>query len=259
MTGTVYLVGAGPGAVDLLTVRATRLLGEADIVFHDALVGAQILGLAPRAEKVAVGKRCRCESHPSGRHATTQLFINKRLADAARRHAVVVRLKGGDPMLFGRAHEELSYLRARAIHVEVVPGVTAALGAAASLGASLTRRGVARSVVFATPRVGEGERASGWARGVANADTAALYMASHDAAAVRDQLLAAGMARATPVVLAVNVSLEGEKLLAGTLGSLAQLADQAGGAPALLLLGEVFAQGQALAREERPRVASQIA
>lgn len=252
MIGTVYLVGAGPGAADLLTLRAARLLGEADIVFHDALVGADILALAPRAQQVAVGKR-------SGHPATTQPFINKRLADAARRHAVVVRLKGGDPMLFGRAHEELSYLQARAIPVEVVPGVTAALGAAASLGASLTRRGVARSVVFATPRVGEGERASGWARSVANADTAALYMASHDAAAVRDQLLAAGMASALPAVLALNVSLEGEKLLAGTLGGLPRLAAQAGGAPALLLLGWVFAQAQALARDEETLSASQSA
>lgn len=252
MSGIVYLVGAGPGAADLLTVRAARLLAEAGIVFHDALVGADILALAPQAQKVAVGKRC-------GRHATTQVFINKRLADAASRHRVVVRLKGGDPMLFGRAQEEIDFLQARGIAVEVVPGVTAALGAAASLGASLTRRGVARSVVFATPRVGEGERASDWARAVAHADTVALYMASHDAAAVRDQLLAAGMAGATPVVLAVNVSLEGEKLLCGMLGDLPQLAGQAAGAPALLLLGEVFAQAQALARDMEPVVASQRA
>lgn len=259
MSGIVYLVGAGPGAADLLTVRAARLLAEAGIVFHDALVGADILALAPQAQKVAVGKRCRCESQPSGRHATTQVFINKRLADAASRHRVVVRLKGGDPMLFGRAQEEIDFLQARGIAVEVVPGVTAALGAAASLGASLTRRGVARSVVFATPRVGEGQRASDWARAVAHADTVALYMASHDAAAVRDQLLAAGMASATPVVLAVNVSLEGEKLLCGMLGDLPQLAGQAAGAPALLLLGEVFAQAQALARDMEPVVASQRA
>lgn len=252
MSGIVYLVGAGPGAADLLTVRAARLLAEAGIVFHDALVGADILALAPQAQKVAVGKRC-------GRHATTQVFINKRLADAASRHRVVVRLKGGDPMLFGRAQEEIDFLQARGIAVEVVPGVTAALGAAASLGASLTRRGVARSVVFATPRVGEGQRASDWARAVAHADTVALYMASHDAAAVRDQLLAAGMASATPVVLAVNVSLEGEKLLCGMLGDLPQLAGQAAGAPALLLLGEVFAQAQALARDMEPVVASQRA
>lgn len=251
MSGTVYLVGAGPGAPDLLTLRAARLLGEADIVFHDALVGEQILALAPCAEKVAVGKRC-------ARHAASQVFINKRLADAARRHSVVVRLKGGDPMLFGRAHEELSFLRQRGIAVEVVPGITAALGAAASAGVSLTRRGVSRSVAFATPRVGEGERASQWARAVAQADTAALYMASHEAAAVRDALLAAGMRTDTPALVAAGVSLADERRFAGTLAELPRLAAQVGDAPALLLLGEVFAEAQALAGDvRRPRAASQ--
>ena len=250
--GRVYLVGAGPGAPDLITLRAARLLERADIVFYDALVPPETVALAIRAEQVAVGKRC-------GRHSTAQRFINKRLIDAAAKFETVVRLKGGDPMLFGRAQEEIDFLQARGVAVEVVPGVTAALGAAASLGASLTRRGVARSVVFATPRVGEGERASDWTRAVAHADTAALYMASHGAAAVRDQLLAAGMASATPVVLAVNVSLEGEKLLCGTLRDLPQLAGQAAGAPALLLLGEVFAQAQALERDGEPLAASQRA
>ena len=251
MKGKVYLVGAGPGAADLLTVRAARLLGEADIVLHDALVGPEILALASRAEKLAVGKRC-------GRHASSQIFINRRLAQAARRHRVVVRLKGGDPMLFGRAHEELSYLRALGIEVEVIPGVTAALGAAASLGVSLTRRGIARSVIFATPRVGEGERASDWARAAARADTAALYMARHEAAAVRDALLAAGMSAATPAVVAAGVATPDERYFAGRLADLAQLAENAGNAPALLLLGEVFVEAQALRGEPRmPRVASQ--
>ena len=180
MTGTVYLVGAGPGSPDLLTVRAARLLGEAEVVFHDALVPEEVLRLAPKAIRIAVGKRC-------GRHSTTQRFINKRLADAAQRHAVVVRLKGGDPMLFGRAHEEIGFLKDLNIPVEIVPGVTSALAASAQLGISLTRRGVSRSVVFATPRAGEGEARSAWARAVAAADTAALYMAAHDAAAVRDE------------------------------------------------------------------------
>ena len=249
--GTVYLVGAGPGAADLLTVRAARLLGEAEVVFHDALVEGEVLALAPRAEKIAVGKRC-------GRHATTQVFINKRLAEAARRHRVVVRLKGGDPMLFGRAHEEMSYLRARGIPVEVVPGVTAALAAAAALGVSLTRRGIARNVVFATPRVGEGERASEWARAAADADTTALYMASHEAVAVRDALLAAGLPGDTPAVSAAGVSLAGERWHFGTLARLPELVAGATGAPALLLLGQVFAEAQALAGDVRaPRVASQ--
>jgi uroporphyrin-III C-methyltransferase len=251
VSGKVYLVGAGPGAADLLTVRAVRLLGEADVVFHDALIGPDLLALAPRAEKVPVGKRC-------GRHATTQVFINKRLAEAARRHRVVVRLKGGDPMLFGRAHEEIAHLAALGIVVEVVPGVTAALGAAASLGVSLTRRGVARSVVFATPRVGAGEGASDWARAVAQADTAALYMATHEAAAVRDALVAAGRPAATPAVIAADVSLPSERRFSGTLAELPRLAAGLAGAPGLLLLGEVFAEAQALAGDVAlPRVASQ--
>jgi siroheme synthase len=137
MTGRVCIVGAGPGAADLLTLRAVRVLEAADVVFHDALISSEVLALAAKARTVAVGKRC-------GRHSTAQHFINKRLADAARSHDVVVRLKGGDPMLFGRAHEEISYLRAQGIVVEVVPGVTAALAASAELGVSLTRRGMAR-------------------------------------------------------------------------------------------------------------------
>lgn len=250
MSGTVFLVGAGPGAADLLTVRAMRVLGEADIVFHDALIGPDILALAPRAEKIAVGKRC-------GRHATTQLFINKRLADAARRHRVVVRLKGGDPMLFGRAHEEIAHLRGLGVQVEVVPGITAALAAAATLGISLTRRGLSRSLVFATPRVGAREKPSQWSDAVAGADTAALYMASHEATRVRDSLIASGWASTTPVVVAASVSLPAETLVAGTLAELPSLAEKLEGAPALVLVGDVFADAYARVGEVRaPRVAS---
>ena len=191
MTGTVYLVGAGPGAPDLLTLRAARLLGEADVVFHDALVPDQILKLVRTSLKVPVGKRC-------GSHSTAQRFINKRLADAAKRYRTVVRLKGGDPMLFGRADEEIRFLKQQNIPVEVVPGITAAAAASAELGVSLTRRGVARSVVFATPRVGEGERASGWARAAAAADTAVLYMAAAKAPEIKEDLLKEGMDPATP-------------------------------------------------------------
>ncbi len=253
MSGTVYLVGAGPGAADLLTVRAARLLAEAEIVFHDALIGPEILALAPQAEKVAVGKRC-------GRHATTQVFINKRLAEAARRCRTVLRLKGGDPLLFGRAQEEIAFLHARGIRVEVVPGITSALAAGAAVAVSLTRRGIARSVVFATPRVAPGEPPSAWATAVANGDTAALYMAAHDAAAVRKALVEAGMPSRTPVLLAANVSLQNEKLMLGRLGELPALAEQAGAAPALLLLGQVFAEACAGAGEARsPRLASQSA
>ncbi len=233
MTGTVYLVGAGPGAPDLLTVRAVRLLGEADIVFHDALIGEQILLLAPKAEKIAVGKRC-------GRHSTAQQFINKRLLDAARRYQVVVRLKGGDPMLFGRAYEEIAFLREENIHVEVVPGVTAALAASAELGVSLTQRLVARSVVFATPRTADGAAPSGWEKAVAAADTAVLYMAAGEARSVKDALLRAGLPAGTPVVVAENVSLPERRLSKGNLEELPALAACAAGGPMLLLVGDVF-------------------
>ncbi len=238
MTGTVYLVGAGPGAADLLTLRAARLLGEADIVFHDALVSDEILALAPRAEKVAVGKRC-------GRHSTAQRFINKRLADAARKHRVVVRLKGGDPMLFGRAHEELSFLKEMNVKTEVVPGITAALAASAELKTSLTRRGVSRSVVFATTRAAEGEAPSGWVRAIAAADTGVLYMASHDAHEVKKALLAAGVRPDLPIAVAESVSVD-SKTQQGVLDQLPELVARCGDGPVLILLGEVFS-AQALA------------
>ncbi|MFO7188918.1 MAG: uroporphyrinogen-III C-methyltransferase, partial [Pseudomonadota bacterium] len=165
----VYLVGAGPGAPDLLTLRAARVLQEADIVYYDALVHPDTLALAQRAKKIAVGKRC-------GRHSTAQKFINKRLVDAARKYERVVRLKGGDPMLFGRAQEEMDALEAAGIEYEVVPGITAALAASAEIGVSLTRRGLSRNLTFVTPRVGEMERESDWAAAALHADTAAIYM-----------------------------------------------------------------------------------
>ena len=237
MSGTVYLVGAGPGAPDLLTVRAARLLGEADIVFHDALIHPETLALAARAEKIPVGKR-------SGRHSTAQHFINKRLADAARRYKVVVRLKGGDPMLFGRAAEEIGFLKGKRIDVEVVPGVTAALAASAELGVSLTQRLVARSVTFATPRTAKDAEPSGWEKAVAAADTAVLYMAAGEAENVKSALIAAGKPATTPVALAENVSFPGSKCFSGVLGDLPQIAERLGEGPALVLIGRVFEAAQ---------------
>ena len=235
MSATVYLVGAGPGAVDLLTVRAARLLAAADIVFHDALVNPEILLLATRAEKIAVGKRC-------GRHSTAQRFINKRLADAARQYKTVVRLKGGDPMLFGRAHEEIESLASQGIPVEVVPGVTAALAVGAELGISLTQRGTARSVTFVTPRVAQGERESSWVAAVLAADTAAIYMGAGESVAIAAALIAAGKAAHTPVAVAENASLPQMRVQYGTLATLPQL--ETGSGPALILIGEVVrAQG----------------
>ena len=239
ISGTVYLVGAGPGAPDLLTLRAARLLGEADVVFHDALIHPDTLALAHRAEKILVGKR-------SGRHSTAQRFINKRLLDAAQRYRVVVRLKGGDPMLFGRAHEEIEFLSSHQVPVEVIPGVTAALAASAELGVSLTQRLLARTVVFATPRTAPGATPSGWEKAVAAADTAALYMAAGEARAVSEALLRAGVPAETPVAIAADVSLAGSSVRAGTLAQLERLAEGLGGGPSLVLVGKVFA---ALQRE----------
>jgi uroporphyrin-III C-methyltransferase len=233
--GTVYLVGAGPGAPDLLTLRAARLLEAADIVFFDALVHPQTVALARHAQHVAVGKRC-------GRHSTAQQFINKRLVDAAHRHGVVVRLKGGDPMLFGRAQEEISALEAAGIACEVVPGITAALAAAATLKTSLTQRGSARSVAFATPRVGSNEAGSSWFAALAAADAGAIYMGVGEAAAIAAALLAAGKPPTLPIAVVESASLPDEGVRYTTLCNLPALADAQVRGPALILLGPQFTQ-----------------
>lgn len=238
LTGKVYLVGAGPGAPDLLTLRAAEILQGADIVFHDALVHPEVLALAKSAVRIAVGKRC-------GKFATAQQFINKRLVDAARKHATVVRLKGGDPMLFGRAHEELAALKSAAIAYEVVPGVTSALGAAAEAGISLTQRGVARTVAFVTARVGDGEAASEWARTVAAADTAVIYMGAGQAVQITATLLAAGVRPETPILVAESATLPQTRRTVLTLRELPGIAQSDIAGPTVILMGRVFAGASA--------------
>ncbi len=250
MNGIVYLVGAGPGAPDLLTLRAARLLERADIVFHDALVHAEIVALATRASKVAVGKRC-------GKHSTAQKFINKRLVDAAALHEVVVRLKGGDPMLFGRAQEEIAALEAAGIRYEVVPGVTAALAAAAQLGTSLTQRGSVRSVTFVTPRVGDGESTGTWAQSVAAADSGAIYMGAGQAEIISAILIAAGKPPSTPVAVVENASLPESRTIFSTLEALPQFAQQILNGPAVIFIGPQFrARARAAQREQERADAS---
>ena len=238
--GTVYLVGAGPGAPDLLTLRAARLLGEADIVFHDALVHPDTLALAARAEKIAVGKRC-------GKHSTAQRFINKRLVGAAAAHRVVVRLKGGDPLLFGRAQEEIAALEDAGVAYEVVPGITAALASAAAVGTSLSQRGTVRSIALATPRVGAGEDVSDWARGFASADAGAIYMGVGEAAAVAAALRAAGKPASLPVAIVESASLPEQRVVYTTLADLPALDASAFSGPALLLIGPQFVDRRAVA------------
>ncbi|MSQ70902.1 MAG: uroporphyrinogen-III C-methyltransferase [Betaproteobacteria bacterium] len=233
MTGTVYLVGAGPGAADLLTLRAARILERADIVFYDALVQPDTLALATHAEKFEAGKR-------SGRHSAAQKFINKRLIDAARKYAVVVRLKGGDPMLFGRAQEEIEALRAAHIPFEIVPGVTAASAAAAQIGVSLTRRGVSRHVAFVTPRAAPDEPANDWAASVLAADSAVIYMGAGLAQSITDTLARLGKPGDTPIGVVEDASLPGFRVRYGYLCDLPLLAAQCGSGPALIMLGNVL-------------------
>jgi uroporphyrin-III C-methyltransferase len=228
----VYLVGAGPGAPDLLTLRAARLLENADIVFYDALVHPDTVALATKAKIVAVGKR-------NGQVSTDQRFINRHLVEAASRYETVVRLKGGDPMLFGRAQEEIDELKAASVAFEVVPGITAALAASAQLGISLTRRGLARTVTFATPRVGPKETESDWISSVAATDTAVLYMASGQAPEIAAQLIAEGKPVSLPVAIVESASLPEERRVFTTLAGLTASALNFTG-PTLLLVGEVF-------------------
>lgn len=230
---TVYLVGAGPGAPDLLTLRAARLLERADVVFYDALVHPDTVALAARAQKVAVGKRC-------GKHSTAQQFINKRLVDAAKRHAVVIRLKGGDPMMFGRAQEEIAALEDAGVACEVVPGITAALAAAAEIKTSLTQRGSARSITFATPRIGASEPDSTWAQGLAAADAGAIYMGVGEAAQIARTLIASGKPPGLPVAIVESASLPEQRIRYTTLADLPSLADADVAGPALILVGPQF-------------------
>jgi uroporphyrin-III C-methyltransferase len=233
MKGKVFLVGAGPGAPDLLTIRAARVIASADILFYDALVNPEIVALAVKAEKVAVGKR-------HGRYSTAQAFINKRLVDAAQRHQNVVRLKGGDPLLFARAQEELDALAEAGTEVEIVSGVTAALAAGAALGVSLTQRGVSRNVCFVTPRVGKDEEVSDWTASVLAADTAVIYMGAGQAQAIADRLISLGMPGNRPAALVENASLPEETRHVARLDQLGALAARLGSGPAIIVLGEVL-------------------
>jgi uroporphyrin-III C-methyltransferase len=246
--GKVYLIGAGPGAPDLLTLRAAKLLAQADVVFYDALVHPDIVALATKAKRIAVGKR-------AGQLSTDQRFINRTLAEAGLRYDCVVRLKGGDPMLFGRAQEEIDALNEANIPMEVVPGVTAALAAAASLTTSLTKRGVSRSVTFATPRIGQGEKPGQWIDSVIRSDTAILYMAVGESEEVGSALLSHGVPAETPIAIVENASLPNERQIRGTLGELSNIAHEHAG-PAILCIGRVFDVTHALPDDDAEAIAA---
>jgi uroporphyrin-III C-methyltransferase len=228
--GRVWLIGAGPGAADLITVRGARILAEADVVLHDALVTPEMLALCPQAVHIPVGKR-------GGRQSTAQASINSQLVDCARRYARVVRLKGGDPMLFGRADEELRALEAAGIQVDVIPGITTALAAAAASGLPLTRRGVSRSVAFFTSSTDPNEPG---ATDMPMADTLVQYMGGREAIQTARRLLAAGHGPHTPVVVVENCSLPEQRIQHLTLAGLEQ-GLETGGGPVLVMIGAALA------------------
>lgn len=236
--GTVWLVGAGPGDPDLLTRKAIRLIECADIVFYDALVGPGVLTLIPpHTERVCVGKR-------AGRHSKDQATIDALLVDAAAAGKRVVRLKGGDPSLFGRAAEEMSALRATGHAVHICPGITAASAAAASAGVSLSLRGVARDVRFITAHSRRGAALDlDWPTLAMPGTTLAFYMGRDAAPDIARGLLTAGMPAATPVLIACHVSLPNEKQLATRLDLLGFATRAlAADAPTLILIGEAVRQ-----------------
>jgi uroporphyrin-III C-methyltransferase len=189
MMGKVVFIGAGPGAADLITLRGAQRLAQADVVLHDALTDPALRELAPHARWIDVGKRGFCDS-------TAQTKIDALLVRMAQAHALVVRLKGGDPSIFGRLEEELLALAAAGIESEVVPGVTAAIAAAAAMQRPLTRRGVGRSVALTTAMTREGEL-----RASRSADTEVFYMAGRQLGALARRLVEAGWPAHTPVLV----------------------------------------------------------
>lgn len=239
--GEVWLVGAGPGDPDLLTRKAERLIRNADIVFYDALVGPGVLAVIPDATpRTSVGKR-------SGRHSKDQRTINDLLLDAALSGQRVVRLKGGDPGIFGRAGEEIAHLTEHGIGVYICPGITAASAAAASVVVSLTMRGMAGGLTFLTAHAQAGATLDiDWARLADPATTLCIYMGKAAARMVSQQLIAAGLPRDTPAAVVENVSLPNEHILRTRLDLLeiataATLRD----GPAVLLIGRALAgQGE---------------
>jgi len=237
-SGTVWLVGAGPGDPDLLTRKAERLIRRASVVFHDALVGGRILALIPPGARcVSVGKR-------AARHSKDQRSINQLLIEAAQAGERVVRLKGGDPSIFGRSAEEMDALAEAGVDFRICPGITAAAAAAASASVSLTLRGVARALTFVTAHAHAGEALDlDWPALAASGTTLAVYMGKAAASDVARNLIAAGLAADTPALIVENASLPDERLLHTRLDRLGFAARaMLGKGPALLLIGHAMEQ-----------------
>lgn len=234
--GKIWLVGAGPGAEDLLTLRAQRVLMEADAIVYDALVPQAIVDMGRRdAERLSVGKRKNC-------HSKSQEEINRLLVDLGRQGKRVVRLKSGDPLVYGRAGEEMAALREAGIAYEIVPGITSAFAAAADFDLPLTLRGVASSLIFTTGHDLTGKVLPDWASLAISGATIAVYMGSSVAASVAERLMGAGLSADTTVAVIENASRADRKLLHGVLSELPDLQardDLAG--PVMVIIGEAVA------------------
>jgi uroporphyrin-III C-methyltransferase/precorrin-2 dehydrogenase/sirohydrochlorin ferrochelatase len=243
-TGMVHLVGSGPGDPELLTLKAHRLLQGADVIVYDRLVAPEILGLARRdAERIYVGKR-------RGDHCVPQAEINDTLIALARAGRSVVRLKGGDPFVFGRGGEEIEALVAANISVEVVPGITAALGCAASTGIPLTHRDHAQACVFVTGHLRDGALDLDWEMLARPRQTVVVYMGATALAALSTALMRHGLPETTPVALIENGTTARERRIVGTLATIAQQARASGlSGPTLCVIGTVV--GAALSREQQ--------
>jgi uroporphyrin-III C-methyltransferase len=232
-SGRVFLVGAGPGDVELLTLKAARLLALADVVLIDDLAGDDVLTLCPQARIIHVGKRGGCKSTP-------QAFIEKLLVREAQAGHTVVRLKGGDVSLFGRASEEIAALEAAGIAFEIVPGVTAGLAAAATLKSSLTHRDHAHGVAFITAHGAEGAEIP-WQALAQSALTLVVYMGVARAASLQASLLAGGLNSNTPVIAVENASRDDARSLCSTVASMVEdFAQQSLKSPAVLVIGEAM-------------------
>jgi uroporphyrin-III C-methyltransferase len=243
MKGKVYLVGGGPGDPELLTLKAAKILARANVVLHDALVSREVLALvAAGAELIDVGKRC-------GRKLLTQEEINALMISYAKSHEVVVRLKGGDPLLFGRAGEEIAALRQAGVEFEIVPGITAGFGAAAAAGFSLTDRRVASQVLFTTIQRDTENRSIQWG-GISSTTTLVLYMPGSDYGRVMQQLRDAGWPDDMPCAIVSHASGKDQEIRSTML---AKLADEATlPAPAVMVVGRVVAEvAEEISREFR--------
>lgn len=238
--GRVLLTGAGPGAADLMTVRAMRAVQAAQALLYDALVPEEILQLAPQScIRIQTGKR-------AGKASMKQETINRLMLRLARRGLTVVRLKGGDPSVFGRSGEERVFLEAQGVPVEVIPGVTAASAAAAQFAFPLTHRGESRRLTLATARVRDGEVVDGgWAELADEETTVALYMARDAAEAAAARLMAEGRSPSTPALAVENAGRPEARLIPATLATLgAAVANEALSGPVLLVVGEVAAMAR---------------